>query len=111
MGKIRELYRKDGYYNAKVSYALEQADAKRARLNIIVDEGNKLYVTDIVIQGAKQLDPDDLKDELALSERGMLSWITGRASCARRSSTATPPPWKRITATAASSTPRSASPR
>lgn len=77
MGKIRELYRKDGYYNAKVSYALEQADAKRARLNVIVDEGNKLYVTDIVIQGAKQLDPDDLKDELALSERGMLSWITG----------------------------------
>lgn len=77
MGKIRELYRKDGFYNAKVSYGLEQADAKRARLNIIVDEGNKLYVTDIVIQGAKQLDPDDLKDELALSERGMLSWITG----------------------------------
>ncbi len=77
MGKIRELYRKDGFYNAKVSYALEQADAKRARLNIIVDEGNKLYVTDIVIQGAKQLDADDLKDELALSERGMLSWITG----------------------------------
>lgn len=77
MGKIRELYRKDGYYNAKVSYSLEQADAKRARLNILVDEGKKLYVTDIIIQGAKQLDPDDLKDELALSERGMLSWITG----------------------------------
>lgn len=77
MGKIRELYRKDGYYNAKVSYGLDQADAKRARLNIIVDEGNKLYVTDIVIQGAKQLDADDLKDELALSERGILSWITG----------------------------------
>lgn len=77
MGKIRELYRKDGFYNAQVSYRLDQADAKRARLNIIVDEGNKLYVTDIVIQGAKQLDPDDLKDELALSERGLLSWITG----------------------------------
>ena len=77
MGKIRELYRKDGYYNAKVNYNLDQADAKRARLTIVVDEGNKLYVTDIVIQGAKQLDPDDLKDELALSERGLLSWVTG----------------------------------
>jgi outer membrane protein insertion porin family len=77
MGKIRELYRKDGYYNAKVSYSLDQADAKRARLNILVDEGNKLYVTDIIIQGAEQLDPDDLKDELALSERGILSWVTG----------------------------------
>ena len=77
MGKIRELYRKDGFYNAEVDYTLTQADAKRARLNILVKEGKKLYVTDIVIQGAKQLDPSDLKDELALTERGMLSWMTG----------------------------------
>jgi outer membrane protein insertion porin family len=77
MGKIRELYRKDGFYNAKIDYRLDQADAKRARLNIVVDEGKKLYVTDIVIQGAKELSPSDLKDELALSERGMFSWITG----------------------------------
>lgn len=77
MGKIRELYRKDGYYNAKVDYKVEQADAKKARLNIIVTEGKKLYVTDIIIQGAKQLDPDDLKDELALTERSMFSWVTG----------------------------------
>jgi outer membrane protein insertion porin family len=77
MGKIRELYRKDGFYNAKIDYKLDQADAKRARLNIVVDEGNKLYVTDIIIQGAKQLDPSDLKGELALSERGMFSWVTG----------------------------------
>lgn len=77
MGKIRELYRKDGYFNATVDYRLEQADAKRARLNIVINEGNKLYVTDIVIQGAKQLDSDDLKDQLALSERGMFSWMTG----------------------------------
>lgn len=77
MGKIRELYRKDGFYNAKIDYKLDQADAKRARLNIVVDEGNKLYVTDIIIQGAKQLDPSELKGELALSERGMFSWVTG----------------------------------
>ncbi len=77
MGKIRELYRKDGFYNAKVDYRLDQADPRRARLNIIVDEGNKLYVTDIIIQGAKQLSPSDLKKELALSERGMFSWLTG----------------------------------
>ncbi|NCD25466.1 MAG: outer membrane protein assembly factor BamA, partial [Deltaproteobacteria bacterium] len=77
MGKIRELYRKDGYYNAVIDYKLDQADAKRARLNIVVNEGKKLYVTDIVIQGADQLDPGELKDELALSERGMFSWLTG----------------------------------
>ena len=77
MGKIRELYRKDGFYNAEVDYTLTQADAKRSRLNIIVKEGKKLYVTNIVIQGAKQLDSSDLKGELALTERGFLSWMTG----------------------------------
>lgn len=77
MGKVRELYRKDGFYNAKVEYRLDQADAKRARLQILVDEGKKLYVTDIIIEGAKSLDQGDLKKELALSERGMFSWVTG----------------------------------
>lgn len=77
MGKIRELYRKDGYYTAKVDYKLEQADAKRARLSIVVEEGKKLYVQDIVIKGAKQLSQSELKDQLALSERGIFSWITG----------------------------------
>lgn len=77
MGKVRELYRKDGYYNAKVDYNLEQADGGRARLNIVVNEGKKLYVTNIVIQGAKEFSPSDLKKELALSERGMFSWLTG----------------------------------
>lgn len=77
MGKIRELYRKDGYYNAKVDYKMEQAEGNRARLNIVVDEGKKLYVTDIAIQGAKELSPRELKKELALSERGIFSWLTG----------------------------------
>lgn len=77
MSKIRELYRKDGFYNAKIDYKLDQADAKRARLSIVVDEGKKLYVTDIVIQGANQLSSGELKDQLALSERGMFSWLTG----------------------------------
>ena len=77
MGKIRELYRKDGYYNAKVDYELEQTDARQARLNIVIDEGKKLYIKKIEIQGAEQIDPDDLEDELALSRRGILSWLTG----------------------------------
>ncbi len=77
MGKIRELYRKDGYYNAKVDYELEQTDQRQARLNIVINEGKKLYIKKIAIEGAEQLDPDDLEDELALSRRGLFSWITG----------------------------------
>ncbi|MGM0645812.1 MAG: outer membrane protein assembly factor BamA [Thermodesulfobacteriota bacterium] len=76
--KIRELYRKEGYYQAEVEYELEQTDPKKARLNILVDEGKKLYIEKIRVKGTEKLDAGALKDELALSERGMFSWITGR---------------------------------
>ena len=77
MDKIRELYRKKGFYNAKISYALETTEPGRARLNITIEEGKELYIEGITIEGAKQLDPDDIKGELALSTRGMFSWLTG----------------------------------
>jgi len=77
MDKIRDLYRKKGYYNAKVSYELESSEPGRARLTITIDEGKELYIEGITIEGAEQLDPDDIEDELALSTRGMFSWLTG----------------------------------
>ncbi|WP_027184302.1 outer membrane protein assembly factor BamA [Desulfovibrio inopinatus] len=77
LNKIRDLYRKEGYYKVDVTYELEAADARRARLNIVVRDAKKLYITNITIEGAKQIDPDDLKSELSLSERDFLSWILG----------------------------------
>ncbi|WP_461210292.1 outer membrane protein assembly factor BamA [Desulfocurvus sp. DL9XJH121] len=77
MGKIKSEYRKEGFYNATVGYELEESDQGQARLHIKIDEGKKLYIEEIRIVGAEQLDEDDLKDELALGERGMFSWITG----------------------------------
>ncbi|MFW5487415.1 MAG: outer membrane protein assembly factor BamA [Desulfovibrio sp.] len=77
LDKVRELYRKDGYYLAKVDHKIVETGKGQARLELTVKEGEKLYITDISIEGAKQLDPDDLKSELALAERGMFSWITG----------------------------------
>lgn len=73
---IRELYRKDGYYNARVSHEIESAGQGQARLNFVIDEGKKLYIKQIVIQGAKQLPESDLKDELSIKERGIFSWFT-----------------------------------
>jgi outer membrane protein insertion porin family len=74
---IRQLFRKKAFYNATVDYNLEQTDPRRARLNIVVQEGNKLYIRDIRIIGAEQLKESELKKELALSERGFFSRITG----------------------------------
>ena len=73
---IREMYRKEGYYKAKVTHEVEDAGKGVARLTFIIDEGPKLYIQNVIIDGAKQLDPDDIKDVLALKERGFLSWIS-----------------------------------
>ncbi len=74
---IREMYRNEGHYNAKVSHLVEDTGTGQARLTYVIEEGSKLYIEDIVIQGAEVLDPDDIKDYLALKERGILSWFTG----------------------------------
>ena len=73
---IREMYRKDGYYKAKVTHEMENAGNGLARLTFVIVEGPKLYIENVNIDGAEQMDPDDVKDVLALSERGMFSWIS-----------------------------------
>ncbi|MBU1003039.1 MAG: outer membrane protein assembly factor BamA [Proteobacteria bacterium] len=77
LAKVKAEYRKEGYYNAKVSHQLEEAENGLARLNIVIEEGKKLFIENIRIVGAQNLDEDDLKDQLALSEHGFLSWLTG----------------------------------
>ncbi|TVQ98512.1 MAG: outer membrane protein assembly factor BamA [Desulfovibrionales bacterium] len=78
LGKIRELYRQKGYYLAQVEYNLEQTDPRQARLNIVIDEGNRLFIREIVIEGAESLSERELRGELVLGERGLFSWLTGR---------------------------------
>ncbi|MFO7803639.1 MAG: outer membrane protein assembly factor BamA [Desulfovermiculus sp.] len=74
---IRELYRKKGYYQAEVNTSREETGEGTATLILNIDEGEKQYITNIEIKGANKLDEGDLKDELALSERGLFSWMTG----------------------------------
>lgn len=73
--KIRELYRKKGFYKTDVSYALEQTDPRLARLNVTIKETKKLYIKEIKIQGSKQVSESDLKDQMGLKEKNLLSWI------------------------------------
>ncbi len=75
--KIREMYRKKGYYNAKVKFETEQSSPGQANLKIIIDEGKKLYVRSIRVEGAKQLNEDDVKSDFVTKEKGFFSWLTG----------------------------------
>lgn len=77
--KITELYHKDGYYLAKASYQLRDRPGNRggAILVITVDEGKKLYIKDVIIEGLDQLDKGDMDKYLALKPRNIISWLTG----------------------------------
>lgn len=76
IARVRDLYRKEGYYLAEVDYNIERGSTG-ATLTFNVKEGEKLYIKEIKLEGIEKLDADDVKEELALAERGMFSWLTG----------------------------------
>ncbi|MFP4397982.1 MAG: outer membrane protein assembly factor BamA [Desulfonatronovibrio sp.] len=78
LDRIRELYRGKGYYNATVDYTVNNTGERSANLNIRIDEGNKLFIQGIDIQGAESVSQRKLKKEMVLKKRGLLSWITGK---------------------------------
>lgn len=77
--KVAELYHKEGYYLAKANYHLQDRPGNRggAVLVIDVEEGNKLYIKDVVIEGLEQIDKSDMDKYLALRPRHIFSWLTG----------------------------------
>lgn len=76
--KITELYHKEGYYLAKASYRLRDRPGNRGAVLVIdIDEGKKLYIKDVVIEGLQQLDKSDMDKYLALKPHNILSWLTG----------------------------------
>jgi len=77
LGRIRELYRGKGYYNATVDYDVSPIDDRTANLNIRINEGNRLFIRGIEVLGAENIRPRELRKEMALKKRGVLSWLTG----------------------------------
>ena len=76
--KISELYHKEGFYLAKVTYRLDDRQGGRGAVLVLnVKEGNKLYIKDVKIEGISKLDRGDLDKYMALKTRGIFSWLTG----------------------------------
>ncbi len=75
--KILALYKQKAYYNAIVKHEIKNLANNKANLVFHVDEGNKLYIKNIVFDGIKGLKPKELENFLILKERGFFSFITG----------------------------------
>ncbi|MDR0238916.1 MAG: outer membrane protein assembly factor BamA [Deltaproteobacteria bacterium] len=76
--KITDLYRAQGYYLAKVTSSVDpRPTGSGAVLTLNVEEGGKLYIREVRIDGLKGMKQGDMKDYMALKERNILSWFTG----------------------------------
>ncbi|WP_291322327.1 outer membrane protein assembly factor BamA [Desulfonatronospira sp.] len=78
LARIRELYRGKGYYNATVDYSISEVDERQANLNISINEGRRLYIQGVEIQGAQEFSERTLRREMETKKRGIFSWLTGR---------------------------------
>ncbi len=74
--QIESLYKEKNYHKVHVDYEIEPLSNNQADLTFIIDEGPKLYVTDIVFDGNKAFTGKALSKEMDLSEKGIFYWLT-----------------------------------
>jgi outer membrane protein insertion porin family len=74
--QIETLYKDDNYYKARVDYEIMPIENNQADLEFKIEEGPKLYITDIVFEGNRAFTAKRLKKEMSTSEKGFLYWIT-----------------------------------
>ncbi len=76
--KIKNLYSAEGYHNAQISHrVVAQQGGAGARLILDIAEGNELYISEVKINGLKELDQGDIEEYMALRPRTLLSFFTG----------------------------------
>jgi outer membrane protein insertion porin family len=75
--KLRAFYEDEGYYLAKVVPVLRKAGKGEVVVTFQIDEGEKVKIREIRIEGNKKLSANNIKDAMKTKVRGMLSFITG----------------------------------
>jgi outer membrane protein insertion porin family len=74
--QMESMYKEKNYHQAKVTYKLMPLDNNQADIEFIIEEGPKLYVTNIKFEGNKSFDAKMLKKQIQTSEKGFFYWIT-----------------------------------
>jgi len=69
--KIKKMYEKVGYYEPKIDYEIKELSQNEAQLIFKIDEGQKSYLTNIVLEGRDKLPESEIRKLLTLKEK---SW-------------------------------------
>ena len=74
--QIESMYKEKNYHEVKVEYKILPLENNQADIEFKIDEGPKLYVTDIQFEGNKSFAAKKLKKIIQTSEKGFLYWLT-----------------------------------
>lgn len=72
IAKLKKMYEKKGYYEPQIDYEIKELSRNEARLILKINEGRKSWLTNVVLEGAKQIPEKELKKALATKEK---SWF------------------------------------
>ena len=73
---IKALYKSKGFYNSTVTTTITYPDDKGANLRIVINEGKKIYIKEISIEGNTTYADDELLGEIDTGEKWFMSWLT-----------------------------------
>ncbi len=76
--KIIAQARSQGYFDTVVEVDTEKVGENGVKVTFVVNKGQKIYIDDLTLCGAKRFDKDDIEDVIANRERNKyLGWMIG----------------------------------
>jgi outer membrane protein insertion porin family len=75
---IKRAYIQEGYYATEIDARVDINDRQEATITFDIDEGDKVYVTEIRFEGNTVFKDKELKKAMLTKEKWFLSFITGR---------------------------------
>ncbi|PKN30637.1 MAG: outer membrane protein assembly factor BamA [Deltaproteobacteria bacterium HGW-Deltaproteobacteria-21] len=76
VNRLREYYRQKGYYNVEIKSEVNETPNNEVALIYRIEENKKLYIRDIEFTGNTHFSDRQLKKQMEISEKGLLSFIT-----------------------------------
>ena len=76
LNQIETLYKEKNYHKVFVDYDIKPLDHNQADLEFIIEEGPKVYVTQIRFEGNRDFSRKELNKVISISEKGFFYWLT-----------------------------------
>jgi len=73
---IHQLYKTKGFYNSQVNAQISYPNDQGAIVRFVIEEGEKIYIKEISVEGNVTFDDDELLDQIETGEKWIFTWVT-----------------------------------